>query len=557
MLTIHVRFLSGKRVAFKVRPETQLYELEEHCELGLDRFSEIRLSAGCEELRGKSTIADAGLSHESEVQAVVMPSRSKVMQYLRLNVGSHFTTDDVNVLAALEMIGQVVEITPDDCRTLWAKYILASIIKGSVVFALGAAFGRACSKLGNLLPTFVELPLKQLVSGRIPYQTFFAVAALANIASWNSEALPKGVMVQWALTWVSFDWVPSWTSRSCGPDWHSRESTRDFLRAAIRLIGIYGKTPTLQRLAQGIHPLRETFTNESDFAACQQAADEACAEMASRVEVAAADASEAGPVGAASGGAVALIGGDALRAVELELEDEEVNEDKVKLDEALQQSELEALHQEQEQLHEVILRSKADGPQPISSDDVVIFRLTRFSKQIQDVLRSSPCLANCRQRVEASGCEVVPVFSDSTFFVPITEEQYKELQLTLQPHHIVAWRGDQAAIVEALRAVPASKRPKMRFDHRAHEVEGVAEEPMSPCTSQKSPTAYADTDHCLYVVEESVVEGPLVHGFFHFNIRDVSEVSSDLVCHSAPCGDATSSTHCQPVNARRYVLHSP
>ena len=57
---------------------------------------------------------------------------------------------------------------------------------------------------------------------------------------------------------------------------------------------------------------------------------------------------------------------------------------------------------------------------PISNDDVVIFRLSRFSKHIRDVLCSSPELATCHQRVEDAGCEVAPAFTEATLLKEAT-----------------------------------------------------------------------------------------------------------------------------------------
>merc|ERR1712151_173135 len=133
----------------------------------------------------------------------------------------------------------------------------------------------------------------------------------------------------------------------------------------------------------------------------------------------------------------------------------------LELEEAMRQSQEAALQQEQEQVTEAVLRSKASG-MPLSGDDVTVFRLTSFSKQVGETLRTSSELATCRQRVEAAGCEVHPSFAPATFLVPVTAEQYIELSLSLQVHHILALRVDKTQIIEALRARPAATRPKLR-----------------------------------------------------------------------------------------------
>ena len=49
--------------------------------------------------------------------------------------------------------------------------------------------------------------------------------------------------------------------------------------------------------------------------------------------------------------------------------------------------------------------------------------------------------------------------------VPLTEEMVLELQLHLTKYHIVALRSDKPNIMQALRQVPAKRRPKVRDKH--------------------------------------------------------------------------------------------
>jgi hypothetical protein len=140
----------------------------------------------------------------------------------------------------------------------------------------------------------------------------------------------------------------------------------------------------------------------------------------------------------------------------------------LEMEEALHQSEAEALQQEQEQVTEAVLRSKVDG-MPMSADDVMVFRLTNFSKRIGETLRTSPQLAACRHRVEEAGCKVHPSFSPATFLVPVTIEHFSELDLSLQVHHILALRGDSTHIIEALKTARAIDQScVMRTMHSWH-----------------------------------------------------------------------------------------
>ena len=53
--------------------------------------------------------------------------------------------------------------------------------------------------------------------------------------------------------------------------------------------------------------------------------------------------------------------------------------------------------------------SKAELP-PLSSDGVVLFRLTRMAhtREVETVLLESPMLTECRNRVLDAGCEIMP-----------------------------------------------------------------------------------------------------------------------------------------------------
>ena len=55
-----------------------------------------------------------------------------------------------------------------------------------------------------------------------------------------------------------------------------------------------------------------------------------------------------------------------------------------------------------------MLRSKVDGPPPISGDDVVIFRLQSFCREARRAQREAPALAPARTRVEGAPCSIFP-----------------------------------------------------------------------------------------------------------------------------------------------------
>jgi len=118
-----------------------------------------------------------------------------------------------------------------------------------------------------------------------------------------------------------------------------------------------------------------------------------------------------------------------------------------------------------DELMEAIQRSKADAPQVLSSDNVVLLRLTRMARspEVFSVLMESELLLHCRRRVLEAGCEISPSWaSGAKLFVPYTESQLAELDqagIELRDHHILALRDDKEVISQALKSLPKKKRP--------------------------------------------------------------------------------------------------
>lgn len=203
-------------------------------------------------------------------------------------------------------------------------------------------------------------------------------------------------------------------------------------------------------------------------------------------------------------------------------------------------SEEAALCQEQAHLQEALLRSKSCGGPPISGDDIVIFRLSRFSKDVQEILTTSSQLGPCHHQVTDAGCQVRPDFTDATCLVPITAEQYAELDLHLEVHRILACRKDRDLIMKALRQVSSRQRPKLRNEDHAYLTQAPKDHP--PVDSAE------ESDRAeLHITEECVL-----NGFVHFKLPcDVSEIASDKACHSAPAG-TSDTANAQPRNVHRF-----
>ena len=102
---------------------------------------------------------------------------------------------------------------------------------------------------------------------------------------------------------------------------------------------------------------------------------------------------------------------------------------------------------------------------PISFVDTVIFRLSCNSDEARRFLCEAPALASARSRVEQAGCSLfLDVAQGACSLVPLTEEMVLELQLRLTKYHLVALRSDKPHIIEALKQVPPTRRPKVRDD---------------------------------------------------------------------------------------------
>lgn len=215
--------------------------------------------------------------------------------------------------------------------------------------------------------------------------------------------------------------------------------------------------------------------------------------------------------------------------------------DDTELERAIQDSQREAVQQEGADIAEAVLRSKADAPE-LNCDGVIIFRLTRVSNEITEILLQSPLLVECRNRVVDAGCEVVPAYANGAkCFVPLTAEQVSEINLEPQPHHIIALRTDRDLIAGVLSNIPCRKRPQLRLDHRT-------EPPKDANHYQTVEVEDVDAEQ-VAIKDEYALSGLLIRNTF-LHILDRKEVSeSSAFCESAPCG---TSDFTQPANPRRW-----
>lgn len=198
--------------------------------------------------------------------------------------------------------------------------------------------------------------------------------------------------------------------------------------------------------------------------------------------------------------------------------------EKSDIEQAIELSQVVAAQEEGEHVAAALVQSKAEAP-PLSGDDVVSFRLTRTSKSIVNTLLEAPQLAVARARVVDAGCELQPDFAGgATILIPMTREQFLELNLDLAPHHVVTIRAEKTLLEAALACVPSKQRPTIKNDHRANEYqkeqedegEGAPARADSPTIDRPHP--HADGSQVELLEERTLgMLVPMVrHTFIHF-----------------------------------------
>ncbi|CAE8627473.1 unnamed protein product [Polarella glacialis] len=134
-------------------------------------------------------------------------------------------------------------------------------------------------------------------------------------------------------------------------------------------------------------------------------------------------------------------------------------EDDLGLAAAMQQSEAEALSQEQQEVHKAMLLSKAET---FSNDHVVLWRLAKCSARVADALSTSDELSACHDGVREAGCELTPSWAGgAVLLVPLTLELYEELGLKFAPYHVLSLSSGRERLEAALRSVPYKKRGQL------------------------------------------------------------------------------------------------
>jgi len=118
-------------------------------------------------------------------------------------------------------------------------------------------------------------------------------------------------------------------------------------------------------------------------------------------------------------------------------------------------------------LAQAILLSKTEIPEMLSDDGVVLLRLDRHARasEVTTVLLKAACLEACRASVSEAQCELRPSWAGGAWILfPMTQPMFEEagLDTVTSAFHILALSKDEAALQQALKAVPKPKRPLLR-----------------------------------------------------------------------------------------------
>jgi hypothetical protein len=136
-----------------------------------------------------------------------------------------------------------------------------------------------------------------------------------------------------------------------------------------------------------------------------------------------------------------------------------------------------SLHAEEQgtdQFMRALQESKA-VPAPLSSDGVVLLRLTRNARSPEvNALLLDPAgpLAGFHSRVVDAGCEVTPSWArGAKLYVPCTQPLFGELERSFEihEHHILALTADKQQIERALQAIPRRNRPRLASELHSRE----------------------------------------------------------------------------------------
>jgi len=139
------------------------------------------------------------------------------------------------------------------------------------------------------------------------------------------------------------------------------------------------------------------------------------------------------------------------------------------LEEALQQSEIEALHEEQQQVHYALLRSKADSPPQAGHEtaaaheaegagSIVLLHFGRRPRELNRVLLGSPLAA----RLSAQGVNPQPDWAGDGRLVLLAGVDPGRMAEARTEWHVAVRQEDEGEVYEALRSLGHDMRPRLK-----------------------------------------------------------------------------------------------
>lgn len=209
---------------------------------------------------------------------------------------------------------------------------------------------------------------------------------------------------------------------------------------------------------------------------------------------------------------------------------------------ALQQSESEALQQEQQHVHKAFLRSKHD----ITPGNATLFRLAFHKPQVTAFILNFPALAGCRSRVESAGCSVQPTWANGALvLLPASQEQVEEAGIVLMAHNILMLDSDKVLLEDCLAQLSRRKRPQLKLQQYPGGTHANSKtEPISVAASEHG----SEASHEANILPGDWIQdaGLIVERtFLSFPVdREISDAST--IVHSAPAATQTDKKSLNP-----------
>jgi len=523
MIALSLHFLDGSSQS--VTPEKTLAELRAEIEQELPAFHEFKLFHGNEELVD-------GAKVQVELQGIITKSPAKAIHALeQIKARANFEGRQVLTRATIDelrpavaMLSEMEELEATLSKRLgdlilphhfesFAFFDIGQWMKVEKLFdvhsgTLGRVFGRTCSEPASCLHEiimFFQLPER----GRDAVQV---AAAALEMAKRCSELIPfkeREVILGWASRIEGNPWDSLWLPRhEIGFEIlsllaNSAEHADRFQNKIEWLQSLIGVQDQSQEFVGGVQAL------------CTKA------EAALHVVYARARHSEANHSQNHGTDKTALSSG----AGNVNQADESippVEDTDVGLDKALQESEMEVILKEQEDLHEAMLRSKIDSqqsslpkPAPTCADldhRLVLLCFQRCPKELHQ------CLIESRLALQlvAEGVQLQPNWADGRLVLAkgVTEAALSEAR---EPWHVAVEASHEEEILVTLRERLGRQRPRLSESGRFLVPQDLS---LFDGSSASEHEEHTEDYECEWILE------PVKRTFLHYGIAEAPARSS-------------------------------